>query len=270
MLLTIFDGFEAIHINMTTLLTIPTNIAAIRQRLFDLDEPIDLTVAEFELYLPYVDNVYTKRMTRTTRNGNSMFEYTYYDCILRRPTHATANIATDKHGAKRTRRLGPTCPVRIKAIRIQYSNGETTYQISRLGSGHTHDITELDLIRRNSALRGVAAIETSKGYAPATIVGAIRGIGKDGGRKILEDAGGRYLTRQDVKNAGHAWRKANPDVRIAKPNPQWQELVLEAIETLEKAGYEAISIDSLDQNGDLTMGLVFAHPVRLQVLIQRG
>jgi len=126
------------------------------------------------------------------------------------------------------------------------------------------------LIRRNSALRGVAATESSKGYAPATIIGAIRGIGQDGGRAILEDAGGRYLTRQDVKNAGHAWRTANPDVRIAKPNPQWQELVLEAIETLEKAGYEAISIDSLDQNGDLAMGLVFAHPARLQVLTRRG
>ncbi len=151
---------------MTTLLTIPANIAAIRQRLFDLDEPIDLTVAEFELYMPYVDNVYAKHRTRTTRNGNSIYEYTYYDCVLHRPTRTTTKLSTDQRAAKRTKRLGSTCPVRIKSIRIQYSNGETAYQISRLGPSHTHDITESDLIRRNSALRGVAATESSKGYAP--------------------------------------------------------------------------------------------------------
>src|SRR6266516_6745116 len=255
---------------MTSLLAIPANIAAIRQRLFDLDEPIHLTIAEFELYLPYMDNVYTKRTTRTTRNGNSVCQYTYYDCVMRRPTHTTTKLSTDQRAAKRTKRLGSTCPVRIKSIRIQYSNGETAYQISRLGPSHTHDITESDLIRRNSALRGIAATESSKGYAPATIIGAIHGIGQDGGRAILEDAGGRYLTRQDVKNAGHAWRTAHPDVRIAKQNPQWQELVIEATETLEKAGYEATPIDSIDQNGDCTMGLVFAHPVRLQLLTRRG
>ena len=57
--------------------------------------------------------------------------------------------------------------------------------------------------------------DIAKGYAPAAVIGSIRGFGRSEVQALLNAAGGTYLTRQDVINCGASWRLANPNALFA-------------------------------------------------------
>lgn len=131
-------------------------------------------------------------------------------------------------------------------------------------------IGQKEQAKRNSVLLDVAKTEASKGYAPATITDAIRAIGRQGEDNRLQAAGGTYLTRADVKNAGAGWRVANPDSRLARPNAEWPAEIIEASEFLERTGWLIKQIQASRRDGDTSFGLVFAYPARINILIRRG
>ena len=97
----------------------------------------------------------------------------------------------------------------------------------------------------------------------------IHAIGCETSSTRLEEAGGRYLSRQDVKNAGRAWRVSNPDFRAASAKADWQLQLSETIEKLHELKYRTKSIQVKTQDGRTFSGLVFASTRGLQSLSQR-
>ena len=78
--------------------------------------------------------------------------------------------------------------------------------------------------------------EVAKGYAPAAVIGSLRGFGDSISRLRLASAGGAYLTRQDAINSGLSWRVANLNTlfvsRDAKDNVTVK--VFKALKTLSE------------------------------------
>ena len=83
---------------------------------------------------------------------------------------------------------------------------------------HTHILEESDCMTINSFLKNVAAEEIGKGYKPATVWENMRGVHNhhltDKQRNL---AGGKFMKREDVVNAGRSYWKANPDQKNVTP-----------------------------------------------------
>ena len=182
----------------------PRHLSAIRQRLFDINEKIELRPDEFELYWPYVDNVWV-RQHRAGKDKSGRLTTEYYACRLQRPTYIPRDIDKRPEGKpsrKKQIREGGTCQMRLKTIR--YDGGYTSYMIFKVGDqlSHTHDLDRMDQIKRPSILMDIARAEVMKGYMPASVFTIlIENMEK------LAVAGGRHLSRNDVRNASQAWRQ---------------------------------------------------------------
>jgi hypothetical protein len=133
-------------------------------------------------------------------------------------------------------------------------------------------LDEIDANKRNSFLRLLIGAEVTKGYHPATIIGSLTRAGRPEVRARLAAAGGTYLTRQDVINAGLAWRLANPNKlwvqHSAKDDVNIQGL--EALETLASLKWLACQISALSLDKTEGRGIVFADPARLSLLTTHG
>jgi 2,5-diamino-6-(ribosylamino)-4(3H)-pyrimidinone 5'-phosphate reductase len=193
----------------------PPHLGRMRQRLFDVQEPIELSDAEFKEYWPYVDNVWVKqRSTRTSKDGDTTKDY--FMCRLKRPSSkprektASEIEASGKKSRKKRIREGGTCQMGIRIVR--YEGAYPTYVITRVGEneeGHTHDLDHLDKIKRNSRIMAVARRESTKGFQPSSVHAVLQ---ED--YQSLVDAGGKFLSTTDVRNVSQHWRAANPDVEL--------------------------------------------------------
>lgn len=186
---------------MTSLLRNPPDLVEWRVKLFNISEPIELTAAEFNLYWPYVDNVWSRNAIRPGKRGTCE----YHTCRLQRETSLSRPPADpEKRRNRPPPREGGTCQMKVKVVRLMNpADGTQTVRISRTGqcTAHSHDLDVSDKLKRNSVLMGIAQSESSRGYSPAEITAAIRSEGRETGLQRLYDAGGRYFTRSDVKNA---------------------------------------------------------------------
>ena len=104
------------------------------------------------------------------------------------------------------------------------------------------------------------------------MVGSLIGTGRADVRARLVAAGGAYLTRQDVINAGLMWRLANPNrlwaVAGVKDNVTLQGS--EAFDTLASLGWKVSQISATSLDYVDGRGLVFADPARLRALEAHG
>lgn len=76
-------------------------------------------------------------------------------------------------------------------------------KIERLNDGvHNHDLDYVDSIKRNSAVRSIAAAEVSKGYKPCDVARNLRESSRADNLQALRAAGGAYMCLKDVHNAG--------------------------------------------------------------------
>jgi hypothetical protein len=82
-----------------------------------------------------------------------------------------------------------------------YSDHVEFYHVKGSESRHNHSLDESDASKRNSLLRGLVQRDIAKGYAPAAVIGAIRGQGRADIRMRLDSAGGEYLSRRDAVNS---------------------------------------------------------------------
>ena len=148
-------------------------------------------------------------------------------------------------------------------------------EFHRLGSNpliHEYSLDESDAIKRNSAIREHVQHDIAKGYAPAAVIGSIRGFGRSEVQARLNAAGGAYLTRQDAINSGATWRLANPNALFASRDAT-SDVGIQAKEAFEK-------LDSLQWLSALILallldditghGIVFAEPTRLGHLTRYG
>lgn len=195
--------------SLIDLLHPPPGLALMRQRLFEVQDKIELQVDEFERYWPYVDNVWVRQHKAGTDKTGRVFT-DYYACRLQRPTYTPKAVDTPRREGQPTRkkqiREGGTCQMRLKTIR--YEGGYSSYTILKVGdeTQHTHDLDHIDKIKRTSVLMEVAKSEVMKGYMPASVFTVMN---ED--MKNLTAAGGRYLNRNDVRNASQHWRQLHRD-----------------------------------------------------------
>ena len=186
----------------------PPNLALVRQRLFEVKEKLELQVHEFERYWPYIDNVWVRQhKAGTDKTGRYITDY--YACRLQRPTYTPKADTPRKEGQptrKKQIREGGTCQMRLKTIR--YKGGFSGYTIMRIGDDtqHTHDLDHLDKIKRTSVLMEIARSEVMKGYMPASVFTVMN----EDYQKLC-DAGGKYLNRNDVRNASQNWRQGHKE-----------------------------------------------------------
>jgi 2,5-diamino-6-(ribosylamino)-4(3H)-pyrimidinone 5'-phosphate reductase len=194
-----------------SLLDNPPNIARIRQVMFECKDPIEISTEEFDRYWPFIDNVWVKQRSNSSKEGHCTTDY--YMCRLRRPTcrpKLNRALPEGKKGRKKSVREGGICNVQIKVVR--FDGAYSTITISRTpGSSrtHSHDLNYMDKVKRNSGLMEFARHEASKGYLPSSIFTKF----KDELEKLTE-AGGRFLTVTDVRNVSSKWRIQNPDVQL--------------------------------------------------------
>ncbi|KAI5303660.1 phosphatidylinositol-binding protein scs2 [Ascosphaera pollenicola] len=191
----------------------PPNLGRIRQLLFELKEPTEISVEEYERYWPFVDNVWVKQRSNSTKGG--LMTTDYYMCRLRRPTcrGSTAARTPPVDGKKlrnKKRREGSTCNVQIKVVKFE--GAYTTVTISKTpGSSrsHSHDLDYIDKVKRNSGLLEYAKKEAKKGYLPSSIYAKFR----EEPQKLL-DAGGKFFTITDVRNISAKWRSLYPTATL--------------------------------------------------------
>lgn len=181
----------------------PPRIAEIRQRLFELKEKIELRIEEFDLYWPYVDNVWV-RQHRANADKSGRVITDYYACRLQRPTY-TPNKGLRPEGKpsrKKQIREGGTCQKRLKTVR--YNGGYSGISIIPIGDNdqHTHDLDYIDEVKRTSVLMDIARSEVMRGYMPASVFTVMN---ED--PEKLAISGGKHLNRNDVRNSSQAWRQ---------------------------------------------------------------
>ena len=205
------EGGDQIPIPTRTLKDLinpPRDLALMRQRLFEVRDKIELQVEEFELYWPYIDNVWVRQhKAGTDKSGRVITDY--YACRLQRPTYTPKPDTPRREGQptrKKQIREGGTCQMRLKTIR--YEGGYSGYTILKVGdeTQHTHDLDHIDKIKRTSVLMEIARSEVMKGYMPASVFTVMN---ED--MEKLVAAGGRYLNRNDVRNASQHWRQIHKE-----------------------------------------------------------
>ncbi|PGH13695.1 hypothetical protein AJ80_06200 [Polytolypa hystricis UAMH7299] len=189
----------------------PPNLARIRQILFELKDPIEISMAEFNMYWPYIDNVWVKQRSNSTKDGLRTSEY--YMCRLRRPTcrpHQNRPLPEGKKPRRKTVREGSMCNVQIKVVKFEGAYSTVTISRTPGSSGaHSHDLDHLDRVKRNSALIDRARKEAEKGYLPSSIYAKFREEPDK-----LAASGGKFLSATDVRNISAKWRASHPDAQL--------------------------------------------------------
>ncbi|KAL2215734.1 riboflavin-specific deaminase [Thermoascus aurantiacus ATCC 26904] len=194
-----------------SLLDNPPNIAKIRQVMFECKEPIEISIEEFERYWPFIDNVWVKQRSNSSKEGHCTTDY--YMCRLRRPTHRTAQtrpLPEGKRPRKKRVREGGICNFQIKVVRFEGAYSMVTIMRTPGSSKtHSHDLDYIDKVKRNSGLMEFARREAAKGYLPSSIFTKFQEE-----RDKLIEAGGKFFTVTDVRNVSSKWRIQNPDVKL--------------------------------------------------------
>ncbi|KAL4803898.1 dihydrofolate reductase-like domain-containing protein [Aspergillus unguis] len=194
-----------------TLIDNPPNLARIRQVLFECKESIEISLHEFETYWPFIDNVWVKQRSNSSKEGHCTTDY--YMCRLRRPTHRSSEtrpLPEGKRPRKKRVREGGLCNFQIKVVRFEGAYSTVTIaKTPGSSSEHSHDLDYIDKVKRNSGLMEFAKREASKGYLPSSIYTKFQ----EEPEKLIE-AGGKFCTVTDVRNVSAKWRLQNPEVNL--------------------------------------------------------
>ncbi|KAK3941874.1 hypothetical protein QBC46DRAFT_310712 [Diplogelasinospora grovesii] len=113
----------------------PPSLAEWRQKLFDLTDTVLLSQEEFEMYFPWIDNIYTHRSTQHYKKRP--FTSHYWDCRMKgRPpgTNKSLNNPLAKKRKRLVRELN-LCDVKIKISEYRpecISDPQTTQELQAL------------------------------------------------------------------------------------------------------------------------------------------
>jgi len=254
---------------MDALTSLPRDTHHVRQLLFDLPLPFSLSRANYDLFWPLIDNVYSIRNTRHATKLSRDYKYHYVICRFKRTSNITPSSSLGPR-ASSTKRGVISCHT---AFRLVEYNDHVEFSITGdMLHRHDHSLDESDANKRNSLLRGLVQQDIAKGYAPAAVIGAIRGNGQSQLRNRLAAAGGAYLTRQDAINSGASWRLANPNALFASHESKGvvEVQAKEAFEMLDQLNWVSSPINAISLEGIIGQGIVFAQPARLSCLTRYG
>jgi len=88
----------------------------------------------------------------------------------------------------------------------------TITRTKKLCSKYNHSLEDINAFKRLEALMQANAAEVLKNYQYHKVATIIKAPNIPEAKQQLYNARGLYFNRQDVKNAGRHWKKANPDI----------------------------------------------------------
>lgn len=185
----------------------PPNLGRMRQRLFEIGEPIEVSQDEFDAYFPFVDNIWRKLRTGEPQKERSA-RVEFYSCRLRKGANPKPHIPKPTPEGKQSRkkriRDDKTCGMTIKVV---YHEGTKTCTVARAvdrEQRHTHDLDYIDATKRNTGIMDTARREAIRGFLPASIFWK---MWEEPDK--MEEAGGKFMKVSDVRNVQYPWRQEN-------------------------------------------------------------
>ncbi|KEF59124.1 uncharacterized protein A1O9_03968 [Exophiala aquamarina CBS 119918] len=186
----------------------PPDLLAMRHRIFAVEEPIELSAADFDNYFLFVDNIWRKMRTTDPQPEGSV-RIDYYACRLRRgatqKSHVPRPTPEGKQSRKKRVKEEKTCGMTMKVV---YNPGSPeTCTVSRAVDNfqkHSHDLDYIDATKRNTGVMDTARREATKGFLPASIFWKMWEEPTK-----MEAAGGKFMKVSDVRNVQYAWRQEN-------------------------------------------------------------
>ena len=178
---------------------------------------LHMSPEQYTTYWLYFDNIWSRigeeRVAKTLGTITN-----YYWCRLWRKELAKKQ-GVSEHIMGKTIRLPLSCGMKLKDV-IDTTTGWHTISLNGDCTEHCHSLAVSDEIKRNSALKVIAGTEVANGYSFAAVTAAMRAPGgsRPAVERALHEAGGTYLTRDDVRNAGKQWSNENPDARYVSAN----------------------------------------------------
>jgi hypothetical protein len=152
------------------LVTHPDYLDQWRDRLFNVEQPLHLTEAQFLTYFPHIDNVYSHRSTQKYKRKPFMSHY--WDCRLKgRPSGTKKSDDPNKKKRKREKRERDLCDVKIKVTewfgedQCREMGVEPEYpQIDGSGADGLHIVMESAREGAEGAGNTFGLLEPSKGF----------------------------------------------------------------------------------------------------------
>lgn len=197
----------------------------------------------------------------------------YYWCCLYKKELAKRQGAGYNMKGK-TLRMPVACGMKLKDV-VNNATGWHTISLHKNGDciEYNYSLSLSDQIKRNSALKTVASAEVVNGYSFVAVTATMRAPGGSrlAVKKALQEAGGLYLTRDDMKNAGKQWSKENLDTRFVSADFLIEVQMFEAKEWLQSQGYKAECLTATRElDGLPSLRLIFVAEHWLQTLRERG
>ncbi|OCK84032.1 hypothetical protein K432DRAFT_401489 [Lepidopterella palustris CBS 459.81] len=203
------------NLSVSPLNAIPPDISLHRNLLFALDTPVQLTPQVWEKFWPYIDNVWCVHQKPQGPHPSGISKI-YGGCRLNRKTNFPPP-PVHENSRPRQRREGGTCKAKFRLT--LYPDGRRV--VERTGEEHSHTLEHIDSIKRNSGVRGLVLDDFFKSWEAGGILAYLRDTAVQEGRDLLKEAGGLYLSRQEVQNIMNgALKKAYPGQDISEVKKQ--------------------------------------------------
>ena len=243
---------------------VPSDLAQWRQRLFESGETMTLSLEQWEQYWPFMTNVWTRNRQPYTPKRKKTVR-THWDCRFHRDK-ACKSFGAGKRDKQVREEIG--CPAKLVEVHDCLTN-QREYTMT---GQHNHSISELDITKRNDAIQSWVKTQLLQGFPATAIEKVAKGKGKDpSASQNLFDAGGRYLSVQDIKNVGQRLNIRTTQPRHVAGNISAREQAADAIEWLLEHREEWCSafLETTYKQSP-SPGLVFARKATLLTLRERG
>lgn len=246
--------------------SIPPGLASWRQRLFEFDEnePLTLSLQQWEQYWPFFSNIWTRHRPPYNPKRKQTVR-TYWDCRFHKE-QAYKSLNTGSR--KKVVRDEIGCGAKLIEVHDLLSSCRT---FTMTGS-HNHSIKELDMTKLNDGIQSWVDTQLLQGFSATAIEKVARGKGKDPfACKNLEDAGGHDLSVKSIHNASQRLNIRVPISRNAIGKVSIESQAREAFEWLQnhKEEWYSAYLDT-SYRGESSPGLVFARKRTIGILRMRG
>ena len=173
-----------------------------RARLFNVYEPFEISMEEFNNEWPLVSNVWTRWNSWKLANGD---EWKIFACRFLKHNQSSTRKEDPSMGTKR-RKTNPRDAGQCSAkIKITYMMTAQNVRVERYADtpDHAHTLEDSDRLKRSQAIKTLIEGEASKPYAPPAIAVTVKEPAKDLG--ISSSA--RNIVTKDVANIKQKIRK---------------------------------------------------------------
>jgi 2,5-diamino-6-(ribosylamino)-4(3H)-pyrimidinone 5'-phosphate reductase len=187
----------------------PPNLGAMRDRMFKVEEPIQLSPLDFDAYFKFMDNVWRKEKAEVSREDGNTVDL--YCCKLKNSkAYASKHVPDEQRKRKKVERAQQECDMTMK---VTYSGGAIPTCTITHGGGHgvkglkhTHDLDFMDQNKRCTGVMDVARREANKGFLASSTYDKMWEEPEK-----MQDAGGAHFKISDARNVQIPWRDANRD-----------------------------------------------------------